>query len=82
MSFPRVSNDEVSERFAHHAPSSDHIIEAHQTVRETFTQVAVLLNDNLAEGREKSAALTALQEAAMWANASVAINQEWDGVSE
>ncbi len=49
---------------------------------QDFIEVATFLNENLPSGDEKDFALSRLQEAAMWSNASVAINQELEGLQE
>lgn len=46
----------------------------HKDVRARFLDLALWIDSELPEGREKSLCLTTLQEAQMWANASVAIN--------
>jgi len=71
-SIPR-SADEIANRFGFH-PATDETREMHSHVRESFIDLANELNSFLPESREKSLFLTALQEAAMWANASIACN--------
>lgn len=68
-----VSANEIHERFKHHPPTPERIID-HQDIRSGSELLAHLFNDNLPESREKSLALTAVQEAAMWANAALAIH--------
>lgn len=69
----QVTSEEIDRRFGYHR-ATDETIEKHRHIRAMFIEVANSLNANLPEGREKSLALTALQEAAMWSNASVACN--------
>lgn len=69
-----VSENEIHDRFRHHPPKTQARIDNHEGVRERAAALAVWLNEALPESREKSLALTALQEAAMWANAAVAIH--------
>lgn len=65
--------DEINRRFDHHAP--DEIkIQKHQIARATVKTAAQDFYEFLPEGREKALALTALQEALMWANAAIATN--------
>lgn len=45
----------------------------HALVRKTFISAATLLVGMVPAGREQALMLTALQEAAMWANAGVAM---------
>lgn len=68
-----VSDEELTNRFGYHKAIPE-TIEKHKHIRAMFLEVAHSLNENLPEGREKSLAFTALQEAAMWSNASVACN--------
>jgi hypothetical protein len=72
----RVSDDDLNDRFRYHPPTTQARIDAHQGVRDRARGLALWLNDHLPESREKSLALTAVQEAAMWANAAVAIHGE------
>lgn len=67
---------EIEAIFAHHPPSNSHVVNAHQFVRSVMTDAAIKLNTILPDSREKSLALTAMQEAGMWANAAIAIHQE------
>lgn len=71
-----TTNAELTERFKHHPPKTDQRISTHEAVREAATELATKLNDILPESREKSLALTAVQEAAMWSNAAVAIHEQ------
>ncbi len=76
-----TTDDEIRKRFAHHPPSRPEIATAHQHVRGSCASLAVMFNQLLPESREKSLALTALQEASQWANAAVAIHMNTgDGV--
>jgi len=68
-----VTYEDIENRFGFH-PATDETKSMHAQVREDFITLAKYLNDILPEGREKSLALTALQEAAMWSNASIACN--------
>jgi hypothetical protein len=74
-----VSDDELTERFAHHPPSEQRIADAHQAIRENFLELAVKMNDWLPEGREKSVVFTKLEEAMFWANGAVARAQQVGG---
>jgi hypothetical protein len=68
--------NETLDRFAYHPADTVERVEAHQLVRGLFAELAEELHEVLAWGdsREKSLAFTALQEAAMWANAHVALH--------
>lgn len=70
-----MDNELIKNRFKHHAPNQKKI-EMHQEIRTQFSAFAVELNEFLPVGREASLAQTALQEAAMWANAAIALSNE------
>lgn len=65
--------EDLRNRFGYH-PATVETIPLHEEVRQRSMDLAVKFEELLPEGREKSLALTKLQEAAMWANASIACN--------
>lgn len=60
-------------RIGYHKPTKD-IIPMHVDVRSRILDLGHWLIDTLPDGREKSLALTHLQEASMWSNAAIACN--------
>lgn len=58
-------------RFTYHAPDAVKA-QAHDSVRRWCRDLADFLNRELPEGREKSLAMTHLEEVMMWANAALA----------
>ena len=64
----RLRND-----FAHHVPSVEQINQ-YQMIRTNFLNLALLITDNAPASRELSTALTKLEEAMFWTNASIARN--------
>ena len=64
---------DVDERMGFHPADTDLKRLTHETLRTIGIAHAKAVIDILPAGREKSLALTALQEALMWANAAVAI---------
>jgi hypothetical protein len=71
VSARRESETDIRERFATAAGSakpSPERISASVDMRESVIDVAVTINDAVPDGRWKSLALTALEEALMWAN--------------
>lgn len=70
-----ASNTElIVNRFKHHPPRTEGRIVAHEELRRRFTELALWLEEAVPASREKSCAHTALQEAAMWGNAALAIH--------
>lgn len=68
-----TSPKEITERFSFH-PGTDITAPKHDLVRIQLRQVALWVNDEIPESREKSLALTALQEAMHWCNSAIAIH--------
>lgn len=67
MSIPDLEN-----RFRYHTPTTDARRQAHETVRNNCLQLATLLDGLLPDGREKSTAITNLEQVMFWANAGLA----------
>ncbi len=62
---------DIDNRFDYHAP--DEIARAqHERVRAAAKDLATVLNEVLPESREKSLAVTNLEQAMFWANAAIA----------
>jgi hypothetical protein len=59
-------------RFAYHPPTSDRIGALHSYVRARHASLAHDLERDLPACRERSLALTKLEESMMWANAAIA----------
>jgi hypothetical protein len=70
-----MHSDEIDHRFTYHAPTPTRVV-LHEDVRRDCRELAHVLNETLPEGREKSLALTHLQEVMMWANAAIALAPE------
>lgn len=60
--------------FTYHAPKPGQP-EKYVVIRDTAKALAMLINDNCPDSREKSLAVTKLEECVMWANASIARNE-------
>lgn len=67
-----MENKDLENRFSFHPATTEEIKQAHETIRNTVLRFAVDLNDQLPEGREKSLAITKLEEVMFWANAAIA----------
>jgi hypothetical protein len=62
---------DIDNRFRYHPPTPEAIAK-HEMLRDAHRQLAHLVLETVPAGRHQSLALTALQEALMWANAAVA----------
>lgn len=66
-----IDYEDLDVRFNYHAPDEDRITR-HQAVREAARRMAVAVLQVTEPGREQALALTKIEEAMFWANASVA----------
>jgi hypothetical protein len=66
-----IDRDEIRRRFTYYPPNPERA-NAHKNVRDSIGTAAAELADLLPAGREKSLAITALEEAMFWANAAIA----------
>lgn len=66
----------IQHEFTYHEPGTPEVVSRHQDVNFLFASLAHDLIHNVPEGRELSLAITALQEARMWSNAAIALNQD------
>lgn len=64
-------NPQIENNFKYHAPTPGQP-EIYQAIREKAKELAYLIDDLAPGSREKSLAMTNLEQAVMWANASVA----------
>lgn len=66
--------DETIERnYSYHKPTED-AVKVHEAIRNEGKRMAYLIEEECPPSREKSLALTKLEETVMWANASIARN--------
>jgi hypothetical protein len=63
---------DLDNRFRYHAPTTEARREAHDFVRGATGNLAYELDARLPDGREKSVAITKLEEVMFWANAALA----------
>lgn len=63
--------EDIERRFKFH-PADKVKGDRHQDIRNWCRELAFVLNEDLPDGREKSLAITHLEEVMMWANAAIA----------
>lgn len=66
--------ERIERNFMYHPPKGDQI-ERYQQLRDKAKELAHLINTACPMSREASLAMTALEEAVMWANAAIARNE-------
>lgn len=78
MNYPPTHDLEL--RFQYHPPTSDRIRGLHNVVRQRCMEIAQFLDIILPECRERSLAISHLEEAMMWGNAAIARRLSAQGV--
>jgi hypothetical protein len=66
-------NPQIENNFSYHAPKEGQP-EKYEALRSLAKGLAVAFDELCPNSREKSVAMTKLEEAVMWANASIARN--------
>ena len=64
----------IENNFTYHPPKPGQA-ERYESIRDTAKEFAEHLDDECPDSREKSLAMTKLEEAVFWANASIARNE-------
>lgn len=67
-----MTGEDLQDRFGFHPAGTESARRAHSSVRAACLVAARSLNELLPEGREKSLAITNLEQAMFWGNAAVA----------
>jgi hypothetical protein len=65
---------DLMRRFTHHPPKGDQVVR-YGEIRRQARDLAATIDELAPDSREKSLAVTALEEAVMWANAAIARNE-------
>jgi hypothetical protein len=65
-----LAPDEIASNFTYHPPK-DKMHEIFSIIRSMAKELALKIDDEVPDGREKSLALTKLEEAVFWANAGI-----------
>lgn len=69
-----MDDNDLNTRFTYHAPKGNQTIR-YEKIRNYGKEVATYLNNVCPDSREKSLAITHIEEAIFWANASIARNE-------
>ena len=69
-----MTHEELENRFTYHAPKEGQQ-ERYERIRYKAKILAAYINERCPESREKSLALTKIEEAVMWAIAAIARNE-------
>lgn len=67
-----IDPSEIEHRFKFHAASRQEKRDEHTSVRQSCRQLADHINNTCPDSREKSVALTKLEEVMFWGNAAIA----------
>lgn len=67
-------NEQIENNFKYHAPKEGQT-EKYEAIRSKARELAYLIDELCPNSREKSASMTHLETAMMWANASIARNE-------
>lgn len=73
-----MERKDIETRFTYHAPHGDQPIR-YERIRFGARDLATLIDQSVPDSREKSLAMTKLEEAVFWANAGIARNERSDG---
>lgn len=68
--------EDIENRFAFHPATNEEKRNAHSSIRNACRELADFLNEKMPEGREKSIAITKLEEVMFWGNAGIARDNE------
>jgi hypothetical protein len=69
-----MDTTELTKRFTYRAPKNDQG-DRYVIIRTAAANFAHVINNNTPDSREKSLAITSLEEVVHWANASIARNE-------
>ena len=69
-----MKHEEIENNYTYHSPKADQP-EWYERIRFKAKMLAAYINENCPDSREKSLAMTNLEQAVMWANAAIARNE-------
>jgi hypothetical protein len=73
-SLPTRTREDLEKRFSFHPVNTEEVKKAHEDIRNYCKEFAFYLSVSIPEGREKSLALTHLEEVMYWCNSGIARN--------
>jgi len=68
-----TAREQIKRNFTYHAPKQESIPKFNE-LREKAKELALLIDEHCPNSREKSLAMTKLEESNMWANAAIVRN--------
>lgn len=68
-----MMNQQIENNFSYHSPKFGQP-QLYEQIRDSAKELAYLINNVVPDSREKSLAMTKLEETVMWANAGIARN--------
>ena len=69
-----MTGEDLESRFTYHPPKGDQAVR-YSSIRREALRFAQVVNTEAPDSREKSLAITHLEDAVMWANAAIARNE-------
>lgn len=63
---------DLQNRFTHHPPKDENVTKKYEAIRGDALEVAILITRLAPKSRERSLAITNIEQAVMWANAAIA----------
>jgi polysaccharide deacetylase 2 family uncharacterized protein YibQ len=69
-----MDQTDIDNRFTYHPPKPGQTAR-YELIRSEARKLAIVINDMAPDSREKSLAMTQLEDAVMWANAAIARNE-------
>jgi len=67
-----IGSDDLANRFRHHPPKDEETTAKYEQIRDRCLVLAEHIDRTCPDGREKSSAITNLEQVMFWANASIA----------
>jgi hypothetical protein len=67
-----MEHSDIQNRFGYHAPPDEETVKAYEDLRGIARNFCYDIDERCPECREKSLAITKLEEVIMWANAAIA----------